>query len=202
MRSDGGRVNRGRPGAPSRRGIMKWYMLYTRHHHERAVHERLLTKGFQAYLPLTMVWRKSNRRPRKVTTPLFPRHVFVRCYLELYTHLALISISGVMRILEDAQGQLRVVPEEEMRLLRKLCDSELFLEPTGYQPQGQRVEVVQGHLRGISGVIRQEAKTTLLVPIHTLQTSVAVEIDRDHLLLCADGEESRLSPCPQGWPAT
>ena len=175
---------------------MKWYILYTRHHHERAVHERLMDRGFQAYLPLPMGWRKSNRSLRKVATPLFPRHVFVRCYLEIYAHLELISIPGVMRILEDTQGRLRVVPEDEIRLLGKLCDSDISLECTGYQLQGQLMEVVRGRLRGIAGVIRDESKTALLVPIHTLQTSVAVEIDRAQLLPCDGGEALRRSLFP------
>jgi transcription antitermination factor NusG len=131
-----------------------------------------------------------------VATPLFPRHVFVRCYLEIYAHLELISIPGVMQILEDPQGRLRVVPEDEIRLLGKLCDSEISLECRGYQPQGQQMEVVQGHLRGLAEVIRDESKTSLLVPIHTLQTSVAVEIDRVQLLPYAEGEEVRRSLVP------
>jgi transcription antitermination factor NusG len=178
---------------------MKWYVLYTRHQHERAVYGRLLEKGFQSYLPLAVVWRKSYRGQRKVAIPLFPRHVFVRCYLEMYAHLELISIPGVMRILEDPQGRLRVVPEDEIRLLRKLCDMDVSLERTGYQLQGELVEVVQGQLRGISGVIREETKTTLLVPIHTLQTSVSVEINRAQLMSCTDdGEESQLKPFTPG----
>jgi transcriptional antiterminator RfaH len=178
---------------------MKWYVLYTRHHHERAVYERLLGRGFQSYLPMAMVWRESNRGLRKVATPLLPRHVFVRCYLEMYAHLELISLPGVMRILEDTLGRLLVCPENEIRLLRRLCDSDVAIERTGYQLEGELVEVSQGQLRGISGVIREEAKTTLLVPIHTLQTSVAVEIDRAQLIPCPDGgEESRLRPFPLG----
>ena len=178
---------------------MKWYVLYTRHHHERAVYERLLEKGFQSYLPLAMVWRKSYRGLRKVAIPLFPRHVFVRCFLEMYAHLELISLPGVMQILEDPQGRLRVVPEDEIRLLRRLCDSNISLEHTGYQPQGELVEVVQGQLRGISGVIREDTKTTLLVPIHALQTSVAVEISRAQLMPCADGGgESSPGPFSSG----
>jgi transcription antitermination factor NusG len=165
---------------------MEWYIVYTRHHHERAVHARLLEKGFQVYLPLNMAWRKSNRSLRRVATPLFPRHVFVRCYLELYAYLELISLPGVMRILEDAQGRLRVVPEDEIRLLRRLCDSDNSLECTGYQPHGQLVKVVRGRLLGVAGVIRDGPKTSLLVPLHTLQTSIAVEIDRTHLLPCAE----------------
>jgi transcriptional antiterminator RfaH len=181
---------------------MKWYVLYTRHHHERAVYERLLDKGFQSYLPLAMVWRKSKRRLRKVASPLFPRYIFVRCYLEMYAHLELISIPGVMRILEDLQGQLVVVPEDEIWLLRKLCDANIDLEHTGYHPEGEFVEVVEGQLRGISGVFREESKTTLLVPIHTLQTSVAVEVNRAQVIPYADrGKAPQLPSFFPGLPA-
>jgi transcriptional antiterminator RfaH len=181
---------------------MKWYVLYTRHHHERAVYKRLLDKGFQPYLPLAMVWRKSNRGLRKVESPLFPRHIFVRCYLEMYAHLALISIPGVMRILEDLQGQLVVVPDDEIRLLRRLCGANVALERTGYRPEGQFVEVVEGQLRGIFGVFREESKTTLLVPIHALQTSVAIEVNRAQVLPYTDGGKApQLRPSLPGLTA-
>jgi transcription antitermination factor NusG len=174
---------------------MEWYELYTRHHHERAVHNMVLDKSFQSYLPFTMVWRHSNRGPRKMATPLFPRRVFIRCYLEMYTHLELISVPGVMRILEDTQGRLLVVPEDEVRLFRKLCDADICRDRSGYQPSRKLVKVVQGQLRGISGVMREGTQSTLLVPIHTLQTSVVVEVNRAQLMPCADSdEESRPRP--------
>jgi hypothetical protein len=117
----------------------------------------------------------------------------------MYAHLELISLPGVMSILEDTLGRLLVFPEDEIRLLRKLCDSDVPLERTGYQLQGEVVEVSQGQLQGISGVIREEGKTTLLVPIPTLQTSVAVEINRAQLMPCRDGgEASRLRPSSLG----
>lgn len=178
---------------------MKWYVLYTRHHHERAVYERLLGKRFQSYLPLAMMWRKSKGGGRRVATPLFPRHVFVRCYLEMYAHLELISIPGVMRLLEDAQGHPLILPEEEMRLLRRLSDSGAFIEQGKYETQGERVEVVQGQLRGISGVLRDAHKATLLVPLPTLQASVALEIGRIQVAPYADnGEDLRRGSLPAG----
>jgi transcriptional antiterminator RfaH len=167
---------------------MKWYILYTRHHHERVVHQRIIKRGFQAYLPMTKGWRRSSRRPGTVATPLFPRHVFVRCFLELYAHLELISIPGVMGLLEDNEGRLRVVPEDEIRLVGKLCNSDTSLERTGYPLQGPPMEVVRGRLRGIAGVIRDGPATSLLVPIHTLQTSLAVRINRAQLSPCTDVE--------------
>jgi hypothetical protein len=50
----------------------------------------------------------------------------------------------------------------EIRLLRTLHDMDVSLERKGYQAQGELVEVVKSQLRGISGVICEEAKTTLL----------------------------------------
>ena len=167
---------------------MKWYVLYTRHHHERAVYERVLNKGFQSYLPLAMVWRKSRDGPRRVPTPLFPRHVFVRCYLEMYAHLELISIRGAMRILEDAQGRFLVIPDEEIRLLRQLMNGGVLLELGTYQVEGECVEVVQGVLQGISGIIQEETRTTLHVPIHTLRVCVAVEIGQAQVIPYSDDE--------------
>jgi hypothetical protein len=44
------------------------------------------------------------------------------------------------------------------------------------------MEVVRGRLAGLSGIIRGEPqKTSLLVPIHTLQTSIALTIDHAQL---------------------
>jgi transcriptional antiterminator RfaH len=178
---------------------MKWYVLYTRHHHERTVYERLLEKGFQCYLPLAIVWRKGKGGARRVMTPLFPRHVFVRCYLEMYAHLELISIPGVMRLLEDGQGQLLVMPEDEIRLLRRLSDSDACIEQAKYQTEGEQVEIVQGQLSGIAGVIRDAYRTTLLVPIHTLQASVAVEISRIQVVPYPDSREgARMGSFPPG----
>jgi transcription antitermination factor NusG len=92
--------------------------------------------------------------------------------------LELVSVPGVMRLQENSQGQFLTVSDEEIRLIRELSDSGRALLSTAYQVRGERVEIVQGRLRGISGVVRQDAETTLLIPIDSLQASVAVEISR------------------------
>jgi hypothetical protein len=94
----------------------------------------------------------------------------------MYTHLELISTSGVVWLQEDSQGQSLIVPDEEIQLVRRLGDSGRPLQCTAYSLHGNHVRVMQGPLRGICGLIQDEARTTLLVPIHSLQTSIAVEI--------------------------
>lgn len=161
---------------------MKWYVLYTRYYHERAVLARVAAKGFQAYLPWGTVWRPSKHGLRKVTAPLFPRYIFVWCYLEMWTHLELISIPGVLRLLEDAEGQLLVVPDEEMRVLRQLSDAGVSLERVGYQAQGELVHVLHGQLGELRGMLQHEPRMALLVPLPALQTCIAVEMQQADIL--------------------
>ncbi len=168
---------------------MKWYVLYTRHHHDRAVWDRLMHKGFEVYQPLLKVWRKSNGGSRETEVPLFARRLFVRCYLEMYTHLELITTPGVMHLLEDLPGQFLVVPDEEISTLRQIISAGVPFEGAPYHIYGMRVQVVQGPLRGVTGVIREGSPTTLLVPIHTLRKSIAVQIEWAQLIACADDRE-------------
>ena len=164
---------------------MKWYVVYTQHHHERSVSDRLRQKGYEAFLPLGAMWRQAKGGPRQVTTPLFARCVFVRCYLEMYTHLELITMPGVIRLLEDAEGQVMVVPEAEMRVLQQLSVAGVPLERAPYPPEGEPVSVVQGPFEGIAGVLRPGTPPTLLVPLPTLQASIGVGIGRTHVAPCA-----------------
>src|SRR5215831_15751798 len=112
---------------------MKWYVLFTQYHHERAVYERVMHKGFQSYMPLAAVWRNSKRGLRQVATPLFPRYVFIRCHLEMCTHVELISTPGVVWLQEDSQGWSLIVPDEEIQRLRRLGDSGCPLRRTAYR---------------------------------------------------------------------
>jgi transcription antitermination factor NusG len=166
---------------------MKWYVLYSRPHHERAVYERLLNKVFDSYLPLATVWRQSKGGPRKVLTPLFPRHLFVLCRLEMYNHLELITTPGVVRLLEDGPGQFLVVPDEEIHTLRGVCEAGIPFERAPYQ-LGEFVEVVHGPLAGITGVIGKGRPRKLLVPMHALRQSVAVPIGRAQVIPVKDAQ--------------
>jgi transcriptional antiterminator RfaH len=164
---------------------MRWYVLYTRPNHERVVCERLLGMRFQAYLPLATMWRQSKVGARQLRKPLFPRYVFVRCYLDRHIYLELISTPGVMRLQEDEKGQFIVVSEAEITLQRQLHDSGWSLTRTAYQAEGKYVQVTQGQLRGICGIIQEGAEATLIIPIHALQTGVAVELGRVQVTPCA-----------------
>lgn len=165
---------------------MKWYVLSTRPHHERAVCERLVRKAFEVFLPMAKARRNERKVRRETFIPLFPRLVFVRCHLEMYTHLELITTRGVMRLREDSRGGFLVVSDEEIRTLQQVINAEVPLEGVPYEGEGECVQVVHGPLREIVGVMGEGSKTTLLIPIHALNESVAVRISRAQVIPCAD----------------
>ena len=106
---------------------MKWYILLTRPKHDRLVTETVRRKGFEAlciYHQVVKIHRKRYTRLQQV--PLFPRYVFVRCYLDEFTHIALFTVRGVVCLLEDAEGQLIEVSEEDMRFLNMVQDLAVF----------------------------------------------------------------------------
>jgi transcription antitermination factor NusG len=96
----------------------------------------------------------------------------------MYAHLELITMPGVLRLVEDSQQQLLVMPEEEIRLLQKLCGSGMPLEQAAYPLTGKRVEVMEGPLQGITGIVRQGSPTAVFMAVPTLQASVRVEFGR------------------------
>jgi len=114
----------------------------------------------------------------------------------MYTHLELITQPGVIRLLEDAQGQPLEVPEAEMRVLQQLSGAGVPLERGPYPPEGERVQVVQGALQGIVGVLRAGAPSTLLVSVPSLRASVAVTTGRTQVAPIADVWDRRTSSSP------
>jgi len=55
-----------------------WWVLYTRHQHEKTVAESLSVHGFEVFLPLYESTRRWKDRTKILSLPLFPCYVFVR----------------------------------------------------------------------------------------------------------------------------
>jgi hypothetical protein len=177
---------------------MKWYVLFTQYHHQRTMYERMLRNGFQPYLPLAAEWRKSQRGLEQVATPYCratSSYVAISRCMPHSSSSASQGPSGFRKI----AGRFLGVPDEEIPLLRRLGDSDSPLQRTTYRLQGSYMRVVQGLLHGIFGLIRDEARTTLLGPIHSLQASIAVEINGRQVMRRIDMGEERRSKEAKRW---
>jgi transcription antitermination factor NusG len=168
-----------------------WYALYTRHQHEKSVHQVLTGKGFEAFLPLYTTAHQWKDRVKRVSLPLFPCYVFLRGPLVQW--LPVLSTPGVHTVV-GCGGQPATISNAEIDAVRRVVESPMNAEPHPYLKCGDRVRVTAGPLRGLEGLlVRKKNWCKLLLSVEMLQRSVAVEVDAT-MIQRVGGRSSILGP--------
>jgi len=152
-----------------------WWVLYTRHQHEKAVAEMLSAKGFEVFLPLYESIRSWKDRKKLLTLPLFPCYVFVQGGLE--RRLQVVTTPGIHTILFHGE-RVAIVPEAEILAIRRAVEGHFRVEPHPFLRCGERVRVKRGSLEGVEGIlVRKKSLYRLVLSVDMMAQSVAVEID-------------------------
>ena len=175
-----------------------WYALYTRHQHEKCVHQVLTGKGLEAFLPLYTTAHQWKDRVKRVSLPLFPCYVFLRG--PLFQWLPVLSTPGVHSIV-GCGGQPALISNVEIEAIRRVVESPTNVEPHPFLKCGDRVRVTAGPLRGLEGLLlRKKNWCKLLLSVEMLQRSVAVEVDAT-MVQRVGGRNSALEPgvVSPGW---
>jgi transcription antitermination factor NusG len=152
-----------------------WWVLYTRHQHEKTVAEMLSAKDFEVFLPLYESVRRWKDRKKLLTLPLFPCYVFVRGGLD--RRLQVVTTPGIHTILFHGE-KVAIVPEAEIEAIRRAVEGSFRVEPHPFLRCGERVRVTRGSLEGVEGIlIRKKNLYRLVLSVDMMAQSVAVEID-------------------------
>jgi transcription antitermination factor NusG len=149
------------PYRPIGEADVPWWVAKVKPRQEKAIALDFITLSIEYYLPLftKVVRRKDNNKPRKSVLPLFPGYI---------------SFSADKRRLRDILVTGRIVNIIEIRNQRRFVDelSQIFfaldrgivVEPfIEVYPEGTKVLVVSGPLRGIRGVIAKIHNNNKLV---------------------------------------
>ena len=152
-----------------------WWVLYTRHQHEKTVAEMLSAKGFEVFLPLYESMRRWKDRSKMLSLPLFPCYVFVRG--GIHRRLQVVTTPGVHMILFHGE-RVATIPGVEIEAIRKVVEGPYRVEPHPFLKCGERVRVTHGSLLGVEGVlVRKKNLYRLVLSVDMMAKSVAVEID-------------------------
>jgi transcription antitermination factor NusG len=152
-----------------------WWVLYTRHQHEKKVADMLSTKGFEVFLPLYESVRRWTDRNKSLALPLFPCYVFLRGGLD--RRLQIVTTPGVHMILFHGE-QVAIVPEPEIEAIRRAVEGPYRIEPHPFLKCGDRVRVIRGALEGVEGIlVRKKNLYRLVLSVDMMAQAVAVEID-------------------------
>ena len=177
-------------------GHSTWYLVRTRQHKEVAVRNTLAKLIADTYLPLLRTKQKHWGRLASRVVPLFPCYLFAR--LDLHSDYYKVQrIPGVVDLVSAGGGPLEVdeciIAEIKKRATNGIVElSEETLRT------GNAVEIIDGPLRGVSGVFERYLsgleRVTLLVTligstnVRVVAPTRIVARSRDDLRRFADGQ--------------
>ena len=156
---------------------LPWFALRVKSRCEKLVHSTLSGKGYSTLLPVYRVKRKWGGRDFKVELPLFPGYTFAAFDPE--KRLPVLTTPGLMHLVGIGKAPYPL-DEAEVDNIRRVVESDLDAQPWPFLQAGQQVEIHDGPLRGVSGLLLQiKRKQQLVVSVTLLQRAVAVEIQTD-----------------------
>ena len=153
-----------------------WYAVQTRSNSEGVVTSELNGKGVENFCPAFGEVHQWADRKKLVQRPLFPGYVFVRFVDSGSARLSVLQTSGAVRILGIGE-KLEAIPDKEIESIERVLKSgkSCFAHP--FLPEGSRVRVRCGPLRGVEGVlVRVKSTTRLVLSINLVSYSVAMEV--------------------------
>src|SRR5215472_10122512 len=152
-----------------------WYAAYTVSRHEKTVAQHLLQREVECFLPLyESVHRWKNGRHR-VQLPLFPSYVFVR--MGLRDKLRVLQVPGLVQLV-TFQGSPAALPDAEIETLRGALASGVLAQPYRYLNVGSRVEICNGPLQGMQGILRRcQGQFRVVISVEMIMRSIVVEVD-------------------------
>ena len=156
-----------------------WYALKTKSRHEIKVYERLIQKGINCYLPMYTTMRQWSDRKKKVNLPLFSCYLFVK--ISLRDRLEVIRTDGAVNIV-SFNNVPAPIPEDQIDSVKRILGANIGIKKENYLVEGQKVEIVYGPLKGITGIVKTiKDKSRLIITIDALYQAVSVEIDDEAL---------------------
>jgi transcriptional antiterminator NusG len=159
----------------------RWYAVHTRSHHERTAKKELEAQSFEVYLPEYRTMSRRRDRRKEIRRPLFPGYVFVRTPLSGGRRIAVLQTRGVVRIIGTGYRPVPV-PDHELESVRILLSNSDDAGPCPVAQKGQLVQVMEGPLRGVVGVVEAAKKRKIIVSVELVGRAVSATLDTDSVV--------------------
>jgi transcription antitermination factor NusG len=153
----------------------QWYALHVRPRFEKHVQTHLEDKGYEVFYPTYTSTRQWSDRVKSLSFPLFPGYVF--CRFNVHARLPILITPGVNQVVGSGKTPI-TVDEAELTAIRRVMESGVAAQPWPYLKVGETVQIENGPLEGLMGIVtRIKSSERLVVSVSLLMRSVAVELD-------------------------
>jgi len=154
---------------------MLWYAGYTASRHEKRVAEHFAQRGVEHFLPLYQTIHRWNNGRHRVQLPLFPSYIFVR--IALRDRLRVIEVPGFVRLV-GFNSLPYPLPEADINKMKEALSKGVLAEPYPYLTGGTRVEIRNGPLQGMTGILlRRQNNCRVVISVDLIMRSMAVEVE-------------------------
>ena len=153
-----------------------WFAILVRTGREKTASLLLENAGYECFLPVSQSTRRWSDRTKLIEVPLFPGYLF--CRMNPHSRLTVLMTPGVIRIVGVGKTPIPV-EEEEIDAIQRVQRSGLSAMPWPYMQVGNVAQILEGPLRGLTGiVVKIKSGVKLVLTVSLLQRSVAVEVER------------------------
>ena len=152
-----------------------WYAGYTSSRHEKRVAEHFAQRGVEHFLPLYETIHRWNNGRHRIQLPLFPGYIFV--HIALQDRLRVIEVPGFVRLV-GFNSLPCPLPEADINRMKDALNKGVLAEPYPYLTVGTRVEIRNGPMQGMTGILlRRQNKCRVVISVDLIMRSMAVEVE-------------------------
>ena len=168
----------------TRRTNAKWYAVHTKPKQEKVARENLERQGYEVFLPLIKVKKRLRGKWTNRIEPLFPRYLFIRLVMFEDNFAPIRSSRGVHELVRFGEYPAQV-PGDLVAALIANQDNLLGLNK-GRQTtfkKGEKVAVIEGPLKGLSGIIENDnGEERVMLMLNLLGRETVLKIEADNLV--------------------
>ncbi|MGB5158731.1 UpxY family transcription antiterminator [Desulfobacterium sp. N47] len=158
-----------------------WYVIHTKSRFENVVHEGLIKKNVESFLPKVLVRSRRVDRKIMIRVPLFPGYMFVKSDLRPERQIEIFKTVGVVRMVGNRSGPISV-PDETIASLKIMTAGEGKIFTGVKFRKGDMVLVIRGPFEGVTGTFNRHGKIgRVVVDIEALGQFASVEVDEDDI---------------------
>jgi len=155
--------------------LKNWIVVRSKPRSEKIAYAQLKEKGIEAYLPLLKERRKWSDRKKWVEFPLFSSYLFAK--IEIKNSIFVLQTHGVSSLVKFGE-EIAIVQDEVVNAIKLAIDGGYQLTPAEYFIAGNAVEVIEGPMRGVKGIVAQlKGKDRLVIKIDAIQQALSIDID-------------------------
>jgi transcription antitermination factor NusG len=167
--------------------ILHWYVFYTKPRFEKKIHEKLIAKGLESYLPLIKVWRQWSDRKKLIEEPLFRSYIFA--HVNEKGRLEVLQTEGIVRCV-SFNGRIAIVPDEQIDYVKRIVEyKQDSLKVSDQIYKGTKVRVISGPLEGLEGFVEYVDEDKWVVfNVEAVNQAIRVKLSKEEVIKILDAE--------------